>query len=202
MVCIICKRSEEELRRSNFQEISDIDKVLAVIEEKINTEILSMNANNSKSDDKNSSNCMGEVGKYCRNCSNVESVDDKQYFWCKIYKKSFDITFPSNTLKQLKKDLSVIKLEREELEKDINLKVIEFGFSNTNEEHSKLMLTYMPDFSNQDLHLGIYLCEKCNSLLDKLIDNKISERIDDIVESVKDELEEQDEDDDEGKNSE
>jgi len=191
MVCIICKKTEEGLKKDNLQEISDIDKVISIIEGKIN---VPTNNDDSEYIHKDSNNCMGENGKYCKNCNYIEPVDGVEYFWCKMYKKSF--SFTKKDIKQLNKEIDILKLKRKELE-GVNLKIIEMELNNNNEKYTKIMLSHLPDFSKQDQHLSIYICEKCNSLFDKIIDKKISERMNEIIENVKIKIKDDEDEDNE-----
>ncbi|MDR3275723.1 MAG: hypothetical protein LBT11_00705, partial [Treponema sp.] len=101
MVCIICKKTEEELRIDNSQEIADIDKVISIIDDKIKEIMLGQISEQEKIGEKTFNNCMGETGKYCQNCTYVEHVDDVEYFWCKMHKKTFSLSVNS-IIKQLK----------------------------------------------------------------------------------------------------
>ena len=138
---------------------------------------------------------MGETGKYCRNCSYIESVDDIEYFWCKMHKKTFSLSAGS-IVKQLRKEIVLLKIKRKELE-DINLEMIEVEYNHTNGKYTKIMLAHLPDFSKQNQHSSIYICENCNLALNKIIEDKISEQMDDIIENVRNEIEDEDNEEEE-----
>jgi len=66
--------------------------------------------------------------------------------------------------------------------------MLELESENTDGKYTKVMFTYLPDFSKQDQHSSIYICERCNLLFDKIINEKVSAQMDYIIETIKDEI--------------
>jgi hypothetical protein len=171
MTCTICKRTEEELRDSTLQEITNIDKVISIIEAEIDNEMTSVKTGDTMIIDRDSGNCMGKTDNYCQDCLYCESVDDIDYFWCNKYKKTFTL-LRNDSIKQLKKDIGILKFKRKEIQ-NRNLKLIKMGF--TDENYRRIMTTYLSDYSS------FFICEDCNLLLDKLIEHEVSERMHDLL---------------------
>jgi hypothetical protein len=201
MTCIICKKNEEDLGRINSREILNIGKIRPIIEDKIKEtedKIRQIEKANKTQelelrDKKTDKDCPGKPGEHCRNCDCAESVDDENNLWCKTYKKVFDIT-DENVQKELKKlkyfqkslgkEMEILELKKNEFE---NLKMVEIIIEN-DDEYTKIMSKYLSDFSEDCKETKVYICTKCDVILNKIIENKIDEQMDGIVEMVRDEI--------------
>jgi hypothetical protein len=188
MVCIICKKTENELKNENALEIDNINKVLTILNDKINKS--TREKTSEIENNKDYKNCNGENGKYCLNCDFIESVDDKEYYWCKTYKKTFSFSLDFN-IKQWNKEIEALKFRCKEIE-NINLEIINIP-ENIDDKYNKIMSTYLPEYSKQERHSSVNICSRCNTLLDKIIENKIYDLKDYIIDMVNDETEDDEE---------
>jgi hypothetical protein len=103
MKCVICHQTEEDFINAQNAQIENIIKI-------INSEIMNL---------KNTTNYLGEANDYsnlceyinnenCKVCNQSYSVDDKGYYWCNKYNKSFKIVTKKDGIEE-----ELLKLENE-----------------------------------------------------------------------------------------
>ena len=171
MECKICKITTDELKNRNSRIIDNIDRTILIINEKIADEIEVINNVSPITDGKDSDNCMGETGKYCKTCQYVEFADDVECYWCKKFRKIF-ILSENTATKQLRQELVLLNIKRNDTEQN-GLQIMELESTFTDKEYKKIMLKHFPDFSEQNFESAIYICATCKQLIDKLIGDRV-----------------------------
>jgi hypothetical protein len=169
MVCIFCKRNEDDIKKTNAEEIKSIESKMAIIHNKIMTIV---EGKTSEALPEMQPNCSGETSRECSNCSQSHSIDDANYYWCEKYSVSFNISKNENI-----KDRSIKNISRDLIVEFDSLKAKCHELGN------------MKLWKNEKTGICADCYDLINEIISEVVDQKTSEMKDEIIEEIRDELE-------------
>jgi Zn finger protein HypA/HybF involved in hydrogenase expression len=193
MICAICKRTEDDLKKLNAEEIANIETVLSIIQDKIKKTMeasATIPAIQPKSEI-NNENCSGETGEHCKKCNQSHSIDEANYYWCEKYKLSVDISQgenknTKNIVKRLNKEIDILKSERQRLE-NMELTAMEIDITNKGDhaDYANILAKYSSDSNDSSKNnkndwqkKKTSICPVCYNLFNKIIQDIVDEKID------------------------
>ena len=188
MKCRICNKTEEELISINSAQISQIDNIITMINEKLaplKEDLNKIAASERKKHLRDYSGiCECINNAYCEECTRSEEVDGKGNFWCNTYRKSFNILSAKPRINEelikeeslikeitdLEKDIEILNLRKNVL-KNIKLKDIEL-FERDYDCNYEIFIEKIKKYNEAELlneNSRFKICPYCESMIEKIL---------------------------------
>jgi hypothetical protein len=199
MKCIICHKTEEDFINANSDQNLQIEKIIKIINEKIinskeklNTIIDGDDRNRSENINDYSNLCESINNEKCKICTQGESIDNKGYYWCNKYNKSFKTTTMKNRIEEellkLENEIKILESRKDAL-KNIKFKDIKIDGNvyDTNYEKFNSIIKKYGEEESANKNFIFKICPYCESLIKKIVEETVYDivDIDEIIEKVK-----------------